>query len=242
MSHPTTHNATQQVFELVLARPVAAPDLQQGGLVHLLWRAPHQGDRLVQVYLNGRLSGASRSITEREAWLVVDHNGHTEIELLAVSPSAASTDLASELAGVQPATQPSASVTLLRDHGLPVDASVSASVLGHAGRDRAPLFSPTDARGGFGAVFGEGGFGYDAATGPGLGLGELGFGPLGSGGGALRWRNDSLQAGTHTLDLSLNDPAGRPAAESLSLELTIDRLPAPPQDVAVAEPFNLTWT
>lgn len=241
MSLTTTHNATQQVFELALARPVAAPDLQHGRLVHLLWRAPQQGDRLVQFYLNGQLAGSSLSITQRDAWLVLDPDQHVQIELLAVDPASATVDLVSELAGPAPATQPTSALTVLRDLSLPVDSSLSVAVDGDA-PERVPLFAPGDARGGFGAVFGEGGFGYDTSTGPGLGLGELGFGPLGSGGDALRWRSENLSAGSHTIDLSLQDQAGLPSAQTTSLQATIDRLPDAPTDVALNENLHLTWT
>lgn len=241
MSLTTPHNATQEVFELVLARPVKVPDLQHGRLVHLLWRAPDQGDRLVQFYLNGRLSGHALSSTQREAWLILDHESHTQIELLAVDPGSATEDLANELSGVSPATQPAGALTVLRDLSLPAGTSLGVAVDGLPA-ERVALFAPGDARGGFGAVFGEGGFGYDASTGPGLGMGGLGFGPLGSDGGALRWRNDSLASGQHTIDLSLQDAAGMDAAQSTSLQQTIDRLPNAPGDVELNQDLQLTWT
>lgn len=241
MTLTDTHNATQQVFDLVLARPVDSPDLQHGRLIHLMWRAPEQGQRLVQFYLNGQLSGSSRSITQREAWLVVDHDQHIQVELIAVSPASATIDLASVLAGIEPATQPTASLTVLRDLSLPVDTTLGVAVDGGVA-ERVSLFSPADARGGFGAVFGEGGFGYDTSTGPGLGLGELGYGPLGSDGDALRWRDATLATGLRTIDLSLNDQAGSPAAQDLELDFAIDRLPAAPGGVALNDELQLTWT
>lgn len=241
MTRLQAHNATQQVFERVLARPVDAPDLHHGRLIHLAWRAPQQGQRLVQFYLNGRLSGATLSVTQREAWLVIDHEQHTQIELLAVRPSSATVDLADGLAGVEPATQPAARFTALRDHALPAQTSLTVSVSGGARTERVPLSSPHDARGGFGAVFGEGGFGYDASTGPGLGLGELGPGPLGTGGDALRWRSEALARGSHTIGLSLGDHHGVSPTPALSLALTIDRLPDPPADAAINHELKLTW-
>lgn len=242
MSTDTNHNATQAVFELVLARPVAQPGLHHGKLIHLMWRAPDQGDRLVQVYLNGQLSGASQSITQREAWLVVDHDRHIQIELLAVSAPWAWTDQSDCLAGPDPNTQTAASLVIARDLSLPSDASLEVRVDGGVEVERIALFSPKDARGGFGAVFGDGGFGYDTATGPGLGRGELGYGPLGSDGDALRWRNDTLPTDTHTIDLTLTDHAGLAASQSLSLDLTIDRLPPPPGNVQLNNELQLTWT
>jgi len=242
MSTSTNHNATQDVFELVFARPVAEPDLQHGKLIHLMWRSPNQGDRLVQVYLNGWLSAASGSITQRETWLVVDHDRHIQIELLAVEPASVSVDLEHLLTGPDPSTQTFAALTLARDLSLPTNATLGVRVDGAADAERVALFSPGDARGGFGAVFGEGGFGYDTSTGPGLGRGELGYGPLGSDSDALRWQTDTLMQGPHTIDLSLTDEASLLVSQGLSLDLTIDRLPPPPGDVQLNDQLQLTWT
>jgi hypothetical protein len=237
-----TNNPTQDVFEMVLARPVAAPDPQHGRLVHLLWRAPQQGERLVQFYLNGRLAGSSHSPLQREAWLLVDHARHTQIELLAVCPAEASVDRRDYLAGVDPQTQPAVSLRLLRDESLPIDSTISIAVNEASNPDQSLLFSPGDPRGGFGAVFGEGGFGYDASIGPGLGCGALGDGPLGSDGYALYWLDDTLPIGPHAIGLSLVDEAGLPAADDLHLMLSTDRLPLPPVAVSLNDELNLTWT
>ena len=242
MTRPATNNPTQQVFELVLARPVDAPDLQHARLIHLMWRAPEQGERLVQVYLNGQLSITSRSITQRDAWLMLDHDKHTQIELLAVCPSNATDDQSEYLAGTNPSTQPFAAVRIMRDTAMPIDSCLSIEVEGASVSDQTKLFSPGDPRGGFGAVFGEGGFGYDNATGPGLGAGELGFGPLGSDGSALRWRSDALTQGPHRIDLSLQAAAGLPVAQTTSIDLMIDRLPDPPSGVVLTDELTLTWT
>eukprot|EP00752_Nemacystus_decipiens_P014095 g12531.t1 len=214
MSVTPTDNTTQLVFERVIARPVAAPDLQHGRLIHLLWRAADQGERLVQFYLNGQLSGSSLSITQREAWLLVDPDQHTQIELLAVDPALVTTSFSSELVGLIPPADPAASLSVMRDLSLSAGTTLGVSVDGGLA-ERVPLFSPGDARGGFGAVFGEGGFGYDTSTGPGLGQGQLGYGPLGSDGDALCWRDDSLATGTHTITLSLEDQAGHARANDL---------------------------
>ena len=240
MSTSDPHHATQDVFERILARPVAAPDLQHGRLVHLQWRAPEQGERLVQFYLNGLLSGSSRSVTQREAWLLVDAKRHVQIELLAVRPASVGVDLSSELEGADPPTRPVASLSLLRDVSLPMQSRLAMRHTDASLDEQIALFQPGDARSGFGAVFGEGGFGYDTSTGPGLGLGELGYGSLGSDGDALHWRSDHLPPGTNTIDLSLEDQSG--VLQSLSLNLEIDRLPDPPQDLTINHALQLTWT
>lgn len=241
MNVMTTYNTTQQIFELALARMVATPDLQHGRLVHLSWRAPEQGGRLVQFYLNGELSGSCLSAGQREAWMVIDPDRHVEIELLAVDPSVVGVDFAGELAGAGVGTQPTASIAVLRDLSLPAETSLSVVVDGRE-PERIGLFLPSDIRGGFGAVFGEGGFGYDASLGLGLGQGELGYGGLGSGGVALRWRDDTLSPGAHTVALSLEDDAGRVSGQSTSVQVTVDRLPSAPLHVELDDDFHLTWS
>jgi len=231
---------TQAVFERVVARPVATPALHHTRLVHVRWRAPQQADRLVQVYVNRRLSAVTRRSAQREAWLVLDPALHHEIELLAVAPASSAQDHAALLQGPIPRTTPAVELALLRDVAQPIDARVRVTANDAADAACAPLFSGRAARAGFGAVFGEGGFGYDAATGPGLGLGELGLGPLGVDGAALRYRDAALPSGAATLDLTLTSPAGEHTC--LDLERTIDRLPAPPRDLALNADLQLTWS
>jgi len=242
MSATTPNNATQDVFDYVLARAVAAPDLQHGRLIHVQWSAPDQDDRLVQLYANNSLAGHTLSPQQRAAWLICQINAPMQIELLAVEPADVGTPWPTRLAGVEPATQPVGLLTLLRDQSLPIDATLSVSIDGGADAEQIALFPADAPRGGFGAVFGQGGFGYDASTGPGLGLGQLGFGPLGADGTALRWRHDTLSPGDHTLDLSLKDSTGRSATADLALDLTISRLPEPATDVALNGDLQLSWT
>jgi hypothetical protein len=242
MTTPEPPLTTQDVFEFVLARPVREPDGQHGRLVHIAWRAPRQGSRLVQFYLNGQLAGHSSSPTQREAWLVVDHARHTEIELLAVEPKLAAQDRSHHLAGIDPATLSSVSLALLRDVSLPIDSRLEVTDRDTQRTEASDLFTPSDPRGGFGAVFGEGGFGYDASTGPGLGRGQLGYGPLGIDGDAITWRSDAMPPGETAIDLRLTNATGQPAAVDTILSLTIDRLPEPPRDLRLDDTFELTWT
>lgn len=238
-SEPLT--PTQAVFERVLARPVAASAVQHGRLVHVMWVAPAQGDRLVQLYVDGQWAGVSASSAHREAWLVLDSHHPHVIELLAVDVRDGVTPMHQHLAGMHPAIAPAGSATVMRDLALPVDARVSAAV-DASSPVKTALFAADSPRGGFGAVFGEGGFGYDTSIGPGLGRGALGYGPLGSDGDALRWRDAALHDGSHTLELSLQDAAGQLLSPALTLDFTIARPPAPPADVTLTPDLQLTWT
>lgn len=241
MSQTTLHNPTQDVFAYVLARRVGMRDVQHRGLVHLAWSAPLQGERLVQWYVNGVWAGVSDSPSDREAWLVLDCDKHHQIELLAVNQEDAATSSPQFLAGIDPPTSPTASVVVLRDMTLPIDLQLEVAVEGQEAIET-PLFSPTAPRGGFGAVFGEGGFGYDASTGPGLGLGQLGYGPLGTDGEALLWRDSTLLIGSNALGLTFYDSEGSPVTSALDFDFTVTRLPDPPTQLVIDTNLQLTWT
>lgn len=76
-------------FQRILLRPVAASDPLHGALFHLWWSAPHQGERVVQVYANGRLDTATTDPAQREAWLLYPPGRARMIKLRAVAPAGA---------------------------------------------------------------------------------------------------------------------------------------------------------
>ena len=232
---------TQDVFELVLVRGVQTPAGEHEHLAHLWWLAPRQGDRRVQVYVDGELVEATAHREQRDLWLMLDRSRPHRVELLAVSPEA---DVwqphPQHLQAWRPTVQSRASLALLRDEALPVDATVEMSVDGQA-RPAAALWPGDEHRSGFGGLFGEGGFGLGAATGPGLGLGELGYGPLGSDGTAFRWRDEGLLPGPLMLDVAVRDGQGRHVAGPTSVELDVQGLPAAVEP-ALDENWTLNWS
>jgi hypothetical protein len=105
---------------------------------------------------------------------------------------------------------------------------------------RIPLWPRDEHRGGFGVLFGYGGFGHDDATGPGVGEGQLGCGPLGSDGTAWRWRARGLDAGGHTLEVR----ATRPDGSGLSKTMVISKATELPPVAAALQwtgANQLTW-
>jgi len=228
--------ATQAIFELILARPVTIPAGEHPAMVHLWWRAAQQGERLVQVYVDDELYDVTADVMQRELWLLLDRAHTHRIELLAVSTDDPWRAMPEMLNAWQPRVKDTAQVTVLRDETLAVDTRINVQV------DDKPLDEgvlwPSEAhRSGFGALFGEGGFGFDAATGPGLGMGELGHGVLGADGAAWRWKRRNLSAGDHTLKLTTKDSTDQPTAS----DVTLDHLPAPARDLQVDADFTLTW-
>ncbi len=239
MSTPTQDN-----FELTLARPVVLPAGHHPTLVHLWWRCTQQDDRLVQVYVNDELYDVTAEPTHRQMWLVLDRTQSQRIELLAVPVDQALTSAwtvqSSKLRAWQPRVNDVAELVVLRDETLPVDARLAVSVDGDE-MDSGALWPSETHRGGFGALFGEGAFGADAATGSGLGRGELGYGPLGADGTAWRWRRPDLAEGDHTLAIIGESGDGQAVTDALETSVTIERLPEPAAQIEIDSAFTLQW-
>lgn len=226
---------TTDVFELVTARAAHGRPWE----VLVAWRAPTQGDRLVQLYVDQRLAAVTTHPDDREATLLIDPSHRRTIEPLAVDADSAGLEMPHALASWHRGERHAMTAEVMRDERFAPDAALRRSVDGEEPQT-APLWDHGVARSGFGGLFGLGGFGFDDAAGPGLGRGELGRGPLGSDGDALRIRHDALAAGEHTLTLEGIDAAGRPLAPPLTQTHTVTRPPAPPAALRV-ENGRLHW-
>lgn len=238
---------TQAVFELVLARHVmscgdAAGAARHPMLLHVWWRAPQQGPRLVQVYVDGELYAVTSDPQQRDLWVVTALTSARRIELLAVD---AADREALERAWPRLLQSWPAAVTsvlqaaVVRDERLPVDAWMHAR-LDDESTHRTPLWPQDEHRGGFGVLFGYGGFGHDDATGPGLGEGQLGCGPLGSDGTAWRWRARGLPAGEHMLEARASRLDGS-ALSAASVIARVTELPPVAAALRWTGPNHLTW-
>ena len=234
---------TQDVFELVLARPAIVESGDHGSLAHLWWRAPHQGNRLVQVYVDGVLCDVSYCPKQRDMWLMLNREFLHRIELLAVSyddedvlepdPRA--------LAGWDPVLTDVAEVSIVRDETLPIDTAIAVE-MDEQVVDRGLLWPTNVNRSGFGALFGLGSFGSDDVAGPGVGEGELGSGPLGSDGYAWRWRRGDLAEGEHDMVFNAEDSNGLRVADPIERNsIVIERLPAPVSSLSISKESKLTW-
>lgn len=238
-------SATQDVFELGLARPVVARSGEHPALVHLWWSAPDQGDRLVQVYVDDELVEVSQDPSQRDLWLMCDRSRDHRIELLAVPVSDADgvwRDRPDLLRRWDPAVKSGLSLAVLRDEALPIDTCVSVEVDGQP-IDHGPMWPAWEHRGGMGALFGLGAFGFDAVTGPGLGVGELGMGPLGTDGTAWRWARRDLDIGQHVVGVSVRDGTGREVVDPVLVEgVVVESLPAAASSFSIDPDFTLRWS
>ncbi|MFI4860970.1 MAG: hypothetical protein ACIAXF_09850 [Phycisphaerales bacterium JB063] len=234
-----TQSTDPNLFTRVLARQVAASDALHGVLTHLWWSAPAQGERVVQVYANERLHAVTLDPSHRELWLVFPPGRPVRLTLCAVDRSEAWVPRGADPDAQAP--RDGVAVEVLRDPSVPVGARLCVTV-DDGEAECAPLFGAGVGRSGFGGVFGFGGFGMDAAACPGLGLGELGLGPLGADGEAWRWCRDDLSAGPHQLGLALSDSTGGFVAQAQDVAFEIDRLPAPPAGLRVDDTLMLSWS
>ena len=232
--------STQSIFELTLARPVTHAGGEHPALIHLWWRAPQQGDRLVQVYVDDELHDVTSDPAQRQMWLLLDRAHAHRLELLAVPFDQAWNAQTALLNGWHPRVHDVARMAVLLDETLPIDTRLTVQVDGEV-YDESELWPSNAHRSGFGALFGEGAFGFDAATGPGLGAGELGYGVLGAGGDAWRWRRSDLATEAHELALTAVDRTGQTAANSETQSVTIDRLAEPAKQLHVSDGFTLNW-
>lgn len=234
MSSFITIDATQDVFELVLARPVVTPAGEHPRLVHLWWRAPMQGDRLVQVYVDEVLYDVTLNPAVREMILLLDRTRPNRIELLAVRADDAEVVWRPQpgmLNTWMPHVNSSAQVALVRDVALPADTQLVVEIDGGVA-DHGPMWPATETRSGPGD---------EDATGLGLGVGGLGAGPLGMDGTAWRWKRDGLDAGQRALNISAVDHAGRAVADAINLSVMIEQLPNPVTGFSISSGFQLAW-
>lgn len=235
---------TQAPFQLVLARPVVTPDGEDPRLVHLTWRAASLAGLAVQVYLDGSLVALCTDPLQREVWLTCDRAVPHRIELLALPLSdveALHREHPRSLTSWVPSASTEIAARVLRDESLPVDARLMLSLNGSPLADAA-MWGAMDSRAGFGALFGEGGFGFDDATAPGLACGELGLAPLGFDGEPLGWRIEQLPPGESVVELSATDARGHPVALPVQRTVQCNPLPPPPSDVEISPNFVLSWT
>jgi hypothetical protein len=250
----STSPVTQDVFTLVLARRVAASSGAAPGLVHLTWRAPEQGERLVMVFADGVHMATSDSPEQCEMWLRCPSHQAVVIELVAVDPAAVSALpwrnglTAARAAAVDadaealPVFRRGLNLALFRDERWPIDTRIRVSVDGQAVHE-ALLWPMAVHRGGLGALFGVGAFGFDHVTGPGLGAGALGQGPLGADNSLWCWNDVDASPGEHTLSLTAVDGQGHAVAlASDPVTQTVDALPAPAASFTITPDFTLQWS
>ncbi|MEM8737672.1 MAG: hypothetical protein AAGG38_04240 [Planctomycetota bacterium] len=225
------------VFGLVLGRAVEDRYGEHDGLVHVWWRLVSEQEVWVRVYIDGVLTEVVTDPGQRDVWLVTDRTRACHVELCAVAVG--ETAWSAERWDVRERDR--VGVVMLRDETFAVDARVRVELAGGVKVESA-MWPGDAARSGFGGLFGLGGFGRDAASGLGLGRGELGHGPLGIDGEAWRWRSPALPDGAYAVGVSVRDAAGRRVSAALPPTVkSVENPPEPAESLRVLTDFTLTW-
>ena len=227
--------ATTDIFERIVARQA----VDQPCDISVSWRASQQGDRVVQVYVDQVFTAVTASNEARDIEVLIDPSLRRTVELLAVPPDQAGREMQHLLASWQRGERHAVTADVLRDEAFDASASLAWRINSQP-EHRETLWPRDTHRGGFGGLFGLGAFGFDHATGAGLGRGQLGWGPLGADASALRIRDNAQQAGEHTLSLWLLDDVGRPVASPLEQTQLVTRPAASASHLRI-ESGLLTW-
>lgn len=241
----TGSSTSQELVELVLGRAVITQAGEHDSLVHLWWRLRPGANDVVQVYVNDELTEVSHDPARPEAWLILDRGRAQRIELLALpreDPDSWWCPQPERLTSWSPKVCDRTQVRLLRDEAMPIDTQIEVRRNGElvAGGAMWPSDTP---RSGFGGLFGVGAFGRDTAAGPGLGRGELGYGPLGTDAAAWTTAPINLPPGQNQLTIHTTDAAGQEIAPPLSPPpIAADALPQPARDLTISPDFTLAWT
>ncbi len=239
MSSFITTNATQDVFELVLARPVVVTGGEHPSLVHVWWRAPQQGQRLVQIYVDDELFDATLDVSQHEVMVELDRTRPHRIELLAVpidEPDSIWRTQPGLLNAWQPRISDSLSVDVIRDESLPIDTLIQVELDGSVVAE-SPLWTDIDMKS---AELIDGSLAFHEVSGLGVGGGELGAGALGFDGTMWRWKA-AAGVGEHVLNIFAGSEAGESVALPVAITKHIEHLPSAVTGLQLNPPSTLAW-
>jgi hypothetical protein len=199
---------------------------------------------LHQVYLDGRLAGATLDAEQRH--LVVQPSesflSAVRVEVVAVESQDAHLDLSNELD--RPPTGGRVRLVLLRSQALPLGAQVNVYFDDRAGQidygapfnaSPIPVWPCPQDKAGFGmARFGQGDFGHDSAACVGFGKGRFADGPFGMDADTIEWISPPLPLGRYRFGVKILDACGNesPAGETDPIAVVPAAQPAAALSVA----------
>jgi len=187
------------------------------GAALVTWHSSHAA-MLHQVYLNGKLAGATFDVEQQQlvVQLPTSFLSAVRVEVVAVDPEDAHLDLSDELSPIPANSR--VRLILLRSQALPPGTFLNVYFDDGTGDIDygAPLNAspigvwpcPQD-KAGFGmAAFGTDDFGYDSAACVGFGRGRLGEGPFGMDADSIEWTSPPLPRGRYRFGVKIVDACG----------------------------------
>lgn len=217
------------------------------GAALVTWHSSHAG-MLHQVYLNGRLAGATLDVEQRQFVVQPPTSflSAVRVEVVAVEPQDAHLDLSDELD--PPPTAERIRLVVLRSQTLPSGASLNLYFDGGAGAvdygkplnaSPIPVWPCPQDKAGFSmARFGEGDFGSDGAACVGFGKGRFADGPFGMDADAIEWISPPLPLGRYRFGVKVLDAGGNesPAGETAAIAIAPAVRPAARLSIAAFNP------
>ena len=206
------------------------------------WRSGH-GDRLHQVYINGRLAGVTDDCLQRTIIVPIAPaaSSSVKIEVYAVEMDAGGIDLSGQLEGTVQFGR--ASLSWAREQGLPLDGT--GQVFSDSGSGAVDYGRPLSAcglrlwpawqdKGGFGlAGFGKSDFGYDGSAAVGFGKGSFGGGNFGFDADTISWQSAELATGEYKFAVKVSDNKGNESSASQTDAIGVIRAPGGAKGIVV---------
>jgi hypothetical protein len=220
------HTGIEDVRVLVLPDGVAGDgrSIAVSRMALVTWRSSNVG-MLHQVYLDGRLAGATIDVEQRRIPVQVSGSllSAARVVVIAVESQEAHVDFAGEVEQAGAAGD-RIRLTVLRSQTLPADAAVNVYYDGGVGQidyvtplndSPIPIWPCAQDKAGLGlGCFGEGDFGYEAAATVGFGKGTFGRGEFGLDADLMEWIGPALPAGQYRFGVKITDGRGNESAPS----------------------------
>lgn len=206
------------------------------GLILLTWRSG-ETDKLFQVYLDSRLSGATLHVQQRSLLVQYDETHPVAIEIVAVPAEERDIDYSEELYGFRNTDGSHAILRWPRRGKLPLGSKANVywdSGDGDIDYDTLlasiPIWPAPADKWGWGLDgFGKGDFGYSGTGAVGWGRGSFGQGEFGFDADMLAFQSGALTTGTYRFAVWLADERDNFDQEDIEVfEITVDPLPEAP--------------
>lgn len=203
------------------------------------------GDKLYQVYVNGRYAGATVETDQRQMIVLMPTSFETavRIEVFAVKAEDAHVDFSSEL-GSSIGESSRVKIRMLRDQRL-LAGGIVRTYFDNGTREidydnavnESPIrvWSAWQDKGGFGmSRFGSSDFGYDGAAAVGFGRGSFGSGLFGFDAEVFEWVSPPLSAGVYKFGVKVGDEAGNESTSSETGQIAVIPAARPAEKLSVS--------
>lgn len=202
------------------------------------------GDKLYQVYVNGKYAGATFDNQQRQmvVQMPTSAEASVRIEVFAVEAEQANIDFSGEIDSTGPFSG-RVRMSFLRSQNLPIDSA--AQIYFDNGTGQIDYEEPINSlpirvwpvwrdKAGFGmSRFGVSDFGYDSSAAVGFGKGCFGRSQFGLDADTFEWVSGPMQTGVYKFAIKVTDKAGNQSIASETGEVTVIPAARPAEQVSI---------